>query len=100
MAGLHRAFRVFWSPRAVLSEAVTRPLVVVPLVIPTLFAAVTSLVVYLKFAPPDPSLRGIWLIGLSAAILGPAVLAAFVSASSIPSDLSLGGRSGTEAFCR
>ena len=79
MDDLYRAIRVFWRPTATLSEALDRPVVIVPIFIPTLFAALTSLIVYFKFPPADTSLRGIWQIGLVVAIFGPAVVVLLVS---------------------
>ncbi len=79
MGDLYRSLRVFWMPSATLSEALGRPVVFVPVCIPTLFAALTSLIVYFKFPPADPSLRGIWQIGLVVAMLGPAVLVFLIS---------------------
>jgi hypothetical protein len=66
-------------PTATLSEALDRPVVIAPVFIPTLFASLTSLIVYFKFPPADTSVRGIWQIGLVVATLGPAVVVFSVS---------------------
>jgi len=70
---------MFWMPSATLSEAIERPVVIVPVFIPTVFAALTSLIVYFKFPPADTSLRGLWQIGLVVAMLAPGVLVFLVS---------------------
>lgn len=79
MGELYRSLRMFWMPSATLSEAIERPVVIVPVFIPTVFAALTSLIVYFKFPPADTSLRGFWQIGLVVAMLGPGVLVFLVS---------------------
>ena len=79
MGDLYRALSVFWMPSATLSEATDRPVVIVPVVVPTVFAAVTSLVVYFKFPPADALLRGVWTLTLAVAVLGPAFVVLLVS---------------------
>ncbi len=79
MRGFYQAFRVIWMPSPTLSEATAQPVIVAPVFIPTLFAALTSLVVYFKFQPADSTLRGVWMTGLVFSVLGPAVAVVVVS---------------------
>ena len=79
MGDFYRVLRVFWAPSQTLSDAAHRPFVIIPLLVPTLFAAITSLVVYFKFPPADAALRTVWFILLVSATLGPILIALAVS---------------------
>ena len=79
MGDFYRVLKVFWAPSQTLSDAAHRPFVIIPLLVPTVFAAITSLVVYFKFPPADAALRTVWFIGLVSATLGPLLIALAVS---------------------
>ncbi len=98
MGDLYRALSVFWMPSATMSGATDRPIVIVPVMIPTVFAAVTSLVVYFKFPPADALLRGVWTLTLAVAVLGPAFVVLLVSGLFFLIFSFLGRRHGYRSF--
>ena len=91
MGDLYRVSKLFWAPSDTFSDAARAPFVMAPLLVPTVFAAITSLVVYFKFPPADAALRTVWLMGLISATVGPALIAMIV-ASFFFGVFSLAGR--------
>jgi len=74
-----RVLKVFWLPGETMHAAAERPVVALPVAIPTVFALLTSLIVYFTLPPSDVSLRTAWLVGLISAVLGPALITLIVS---------------------
>ncbi len=98
MDQLLRVLKVFWLPAEAMYGAAERPVVVLPIAIPTVFAFLTSLIVYFTLPPSEAALRTAWLVGLISAVLGPALITLIVSLLYLGIFSAAGRQGGFKAF--
>ncbi len=98
MDHLLRVLKVFWAPAETLYGAAERPVVVLPIALPTVCALLTSLIVYFAFPPADVELQAVWLVGLIFAVLGPLLITLIVASLFFGIFSAAGRQRGFKAF--